>query len=159
MPWLRRLVAGLSPWMPGFTPWSVHVVFVVDKVALGQVFLRVLWFFSLSIIPPWLSILTSFGGRTVDVLVSAAQRHSPPIDMNMNISQLLLDSQEGVCLMELVIQIDNIHFKLLNVMIEWLTLLLCRRFLVQILAWNQAILTVVFHGFLLSLQVNARIAP
>jgi hypothetical protein len=82
-------------------------------------------FFSVSIIPPWLSILTSFGAQTIDVLVTAVQRHSPPIDMNMNISQLLLDSQEGVCLMELVIQIDNIHFKLLNVMIEWLTLLLC----------------------------------
>jgi hypothetical protein len=31
--WLRRLVAGLSPQRPG----SVHVGFVVDKVALGQV--------------------------------------------------------------------------------------------------------------------------
>jgi hypothetical protein len=39
-PWLRRLVAGLSPRSPG----SVHVGFVVDKVALGQVFLRVLRF-------------------------------------------------------------------------------------------------------------------
>jgi hypothetical protein len=38
VPWLRRLVAGLSPQRPGFEPWSVHVGFVVDKVALGQVF-------------------------------------------------------------------------------------------------------------------------
>jgi hypothetical protein len=38
VPWLRRLVAGLSPRMPGFDPGSVHVEFVVDKVALGQVF-------------------------------------------------------------------------------------------------------------------------
>ena len=37
VPWLRRSVAGLSPWMPGFDPRSVHVGFVVDKVALGQV--------------------------------------------------------------------------------------------------------------------------
>jgi hypothetical protein len=36
----------------------VHVEFVVDKVALGQVFLRVLWFFPVSIIPLWLFILT-----------------------------------------------------------------------------------------------------
>ena len=36
--WLRRLVAGLSPRRPGFDPGSVHVGFVVDKVALGQVF-------------------------------------------------------------------------------------------------------------------------
>jgi hypothetical protein len=37
VPLLRRLVAGLSPRRPGFTPVSVHVGFVVDKVALGQV--------------------------------------------------------------------------------------------------------------------------
>jgi hypothetical protein len=36
--WLRRLVAGLLPRRPGFDPGSVHVGFVVDKVALGQVF-------------------------------------------------------------------------------------------------------------------------
>jgi hypothetical protein len=35
MPWLRQLVAGLSPQRPG----SVHVGFVLDEVALGQVFL------------------------------------------------------------------------------------------------------------------------
>jgi hypothetical protein len=36
--WLRRLAAGLPPRKPGFNPGSVHVGFVVDKVALGQVF-------------------------------------------------------------------------------------------------------------------------
>jgi hypothetical protein len=41
VPWLRRLVAGLSLWRSGFDPGSVHVGFVVEKVALGQVFLRV----------------------------------------------------------------------------------------------------------------------
>jgi hypothetical protein len=48
VPWLRRLVAGLSPRRPGLASGSVHVEFVVDKVALGHVFLRVLQF-SLSI--------------------------------------------------------------------------------------------------------------
>jgi hypothetical protein len=38
MPWLRQLVAGLSPRRPGLDPGSVHVGFVVDKVVLGQVF-------------------------------------------------------------------------------------------------------------------------
>jgi hypothetical protein len=36
---------------------SVLVGFMVDKLALGQVFvlvLRVLWFFPVNIIPPWL---------------------------------------------------------------------------------------------------------
>ena len=40
-PWFRRLIAGLSPWKPGFDARSVHVRFVM---ALGQVFLQVLWF-------------------------------------------------------------------------------------------------------------------
>jgi hypothetical protein len=35
VPWLRSLVAELSPWTPGFAPGSIHVGFAVDKVALG----------------------------------------------------------------------------------------------------------------------------
>jgi hypothetical protein len=38
MPWLKRLVAGFPPRKPGFDPRSGHVGFVVDKVALGQIF-------------------------------------------------------------------------------------------------------------------------
>jgi hypothetical protein len=38
VPWLRRSAADLPPRRPGFDPGSVHVGFVVDKVALGQVF-------------------------------------------------------------------------------------------------------------------------
>jgi hypothetical protein len=52
VPWLRSLVAGLSPRRPGFAPRSIHVGFVMDKVALGQVFLRVLRFSPVNIIPP-----------------------------------------------------------------------------------------------------------
>jgi hypothetical protein len=42
--WLRALVAGLLRQRPGFAPGSIHVGFLVDKVALGQIFLRVLRF-------------------------------------------------------------------------------------------------------------------
>jgi hypothetical protein len=35
---VRRLVAGFPPRRPGFEPGSDHSGFVVDKVALGQVF-------------------------------------------------------------------------------------------------------------------------
>jgi hypothetical protein len=52
VPWLRRLVAGLSPRRHGFDPGSVRVGFVVDKVALGQVFLPVLRFSPVNFIPP-----------------------------------------------------------------------------------------------------------
>jgi hypothetical protein len=44
VPWLRRLVAVLSPRWPGFAPGLIHVGFVVDKVALGQDFLLILRF-------------------------------------------------------------------------------------------------------------------
>jgi hypothetical protein len=53
VPWLRRLVVGPSPQRPGFDPGSVHVGFLVDTVALGQVFFpRVLRFSLVSFIPP-----------------------------------------------------------------------------------------------------------
>jgi hypothetical protein len=52
VPWLRRLVAGLPLRRLGFDPGSVHVGFVVDKVALGQVSPRVLRFSPVSFIPP-----------------------------------------------------------------------------------------------------------
>jgi hypothetical protein len=59
VPWLKRLVAGLSPRRPVFASGSIHVGFVVDKVALGQVFLRVLRFSPVNIIPPLLHIYLS----------------------------------------------------------------------------------------------------
>jgi hypothetical protein len=52
VPWLRQLAAGLPPRRPGFDPGSVRVGFVVDKVALGQVFLRALRFSPVNFIPP-----------------------------------------------------------------------------------------------------------
>jgi hypothetical protein len=52
MPWLKLLVAGLSPRRPGFAPGSAYVGFVVDKVAQELVFLRVLRFSPVNIIPP-----------------------------------------------------------------------------------------------------------
>jgi len=47
--WVRWFVAGLLPSRFGFNPRAVHMRFVVDKVALGQVVLPLLWF------PPSLS--------------------------------------------------------------------------------------------------------
>jgi hypothetical protein len=38
VPWLRLLVPGFPPRRPKFEPGSENVGFVVDKVALGQVF-------------------------------------------------------------------------------------------------------------------------
>jgi hypothetical protein len=52
VPLLRRLAAGLPPRRPGFDPGSLHVGFVVDKVALVQVFPRVLRYSPVNFIPP-----------------------------------------------------------------------------------------------------------
>jgi hypothetical protein len=76
VPWLRRLVAGLSLRRPGLAPGLDHVGSAVDEAALGHVFLRVIWFSSVNIIPLWLSTLISFGGRIKSTLVAAAQRQS-----------------------------------------------------------------------------------
>ena len=54
MPWLRWLVAGLPLWRCGFCPSPVHMRFVVNKVALGQVFHSVIKFSPISIILPML---------------------------------------------------------------------------------------------------------
>jgi hypothetical protein len=51
VPWLRHLVTSHLPWKTRFAPKPFHVVFAVDKVALGQVLLQVLWFSPVNIIP------------------------------------------------------------------------------------------------------------
>jgi hypothetical protein len=56
MSWLRRLVAGLSRRSPRFELVSVHVVFVVGKVAMGHISLRVLRSPLVNIISPCLCI-------------------------------------------------------------------------------------------------------
>jgi hypothetical protein len=51
VPWFRRLVADLSPRRLGFDSGSIHVGFVVDQVALGEVFVRLFRFSSVIFIP------------------------------------------------------------------------------------------------------------
>jgi hypothetical protein len=76
VPWLRRLVAGLSQRSPVFAPGSINMGLVVDKVALGHVFLRVLRFSPVNIIPPSFSILITSRGWTICPSVAAVQRRS-----------------------------------------------------------------------------------
>ena len=42
--WVRWLVAGLLRLRLGFNPRAMHMRFVVDILALGQVILPLLWF-------------------------------------------------------------------------------------------------------------------
>jgi hypothetical protein len=57
VPWVRRLDASLLPLGTGFDSGSLHVGFVVDKVALGQVFPQVLRFSPVNLIPSVLHYL------------------------------------------------------------------------------------------------------
>jgi hypothetical protein len=70
MPWLRQLVASLSLQRNEFLPGLVHIGFVVDKVALGQIFLHIPQFSPVSNIPPVLYTHTSSGGLTTGPLVA-----------------------------------------------------------------------------------------
>jgi hypothetical protein len=85
MPWLRQLVVGLSPRRPGFTPGSIHVGIVVDKVTLGQVVLQVLRLSPVNIIPrgcPYTCITSTMNNSPVGGRSSEIYFH--PIDMNKN---------------------------------------------------------------------------
>jgi hypothetical protein len=88
--WLRRLVAGLPPWRPGFATGSFHVGFVVEKVALGHVPVRVLRC-PLSISfhhgSPYSYITWAMNNRPVG---GRNQRQSYPIDMNNNNNNYIL---------------------------------------------------------------------
>jgi hypothetical protein len=75
VPRFRRLVAGLSPRRPGFDPSSVHVGFVVGKVALEQVFPRVLRCSLVSFIPPVLHY-TEKEKKTVIIFITGL--HNKP---------------------------------------------------------------------------------
>jgi hypothetical protein len=57
---LRQLVTSLSLWRPRVDHKPIHMGLVVDKVAVGQVFLQVLQFSLISIIPPMLPHQTKF---------------------------------------------------------------------------------------------------
>jgi hypothetical protein len=54
VPWLRRLVTGLSPRSPRFELTSVRWKFEVGELALAQVFGRVLRFSHVNMIPTML---------------------------------------------------------------------------------------------------------
>jgi hypothetical protein len=57
----QAVSCGFSLWMLGFALRTIHVGFVVDKVAMGQAFLLVLWFYPVNIIAQWLSTHASPG--------------------------------------------------------------------------------------------------
>jgi hypothetical protein len=85
LPWFMRLFSGLSPWWPRFAPCSAHMGFVMDTVAPRQVFLRILPFSLVGIIPPWLSILICHLGESSRPAGGrSSETSSRPIDMSNN---------------------------------------------------------------------------
>jgi len=53
VPCLKLLVAGHSPWNPGFDLGPVHVRFVMENVTMGQVSFQELQFYPVTIIHLW----------------------------------------------------------------------------------------------------------
>jgi hypothetical protein len=71
----RAVAQAVSFWLPtaepGFNPRPIPMGFVVDEVALGQVFLRVLLFLSIIIIPSVLHICLAITDAILAVLLTA----------------------------------------------------------------------------------------
>jgi hypothetical protein len=84
VPWLRRLAADLLPRRPGFAPGPVYVEFMMDKVALGQVFCEFLWFFSCQYQSTVALHIHILSGRIeyVPIGVLSSETRSHPINMN-----------------------------------------------------------------------------
>jgi hypothetical protein len=74
--WVRQLVVGLSSWRLGFSPGSIHVGFLVDIVAVGQVFSSYSGFPCQYHSTVALHTHASPGEWTRGPLVAAAHRHS-----------------------------------------------------------------------------------
>jgi hypothetical protein len=81
LPWFRWLVVGISRRRTRFAPGSIHVGFVVDKVALGQAFHPFLRFSPVSIIPPPFSILVIRGMTNMSVSGNSSETYSQPIEI------------------------------------------------------------------------------
>jgi ABC-type sugar transport system permease subunit len=65
---------------------GVNMGFVVEKVTMGQVFFRVLWFFPVSVIPSCLSMLIyHLGMNNRPDAGRSSETQSHPIDTNSNI--------------------------------------------------------------------------
>jgi hypothetical protein len=64
---LSRSVAGFPPLGTGFNPVPVHVGFLVDKIALGRFYVRVLRLSPVSITPPMLHIHSSIATAIINV--------------------------------------------------------------------------------------------
>jgi hypothetical protein len=77
-PWFKGLVAGLTSRRLDFYPRSFHVGFVVNKLALGQVFLQVLLFSFVITIPPILHINLYLSTRRTSGPILGAFKLSNP---------------------------------------------------------------------------------
>jgi hypothetical protein len=76
-PWFRRLIAGFSSRRPIFDPRPDRVRFVVCKVPLGQILLRLLPFSPVIVTAPMLHIRLRLTRRTSGRSLGNLQKSSP----------------------------------------------------------------------------------
>jgi len=102
MPRLRRSVAGLSPRRSGLNPRPVRVGFVLHKVTLGQIFLRVLRFPPVNVIPPMLHDHSFIHSSITDAVPSHRVTASLNSNNNHNHNHLALQPFVGFRLLSQV---------------------------------------------------------
>ena len=100
MPWLRRLIGEAVPWLrriiTGFTPRRfrfntkpLRVVFMADKVALGQFSLPVLQFSPLSTIPQLLQSAVPSNSTVLVVSVTVVRGLNKTLKLDKYIKRLI----------------------------------------------------------------------
>jgi hypothetical protein len=82
---LRQLVTCFLPQWPGFKPRLGHVGFVVDKAAMGPVYVQVLWF-PLPSIPPTARHSSSRAGTISQMMADLLSELNltPPQETKLN---------------------------------------------------------------------------
>jgi hypothetical protein len=90
----QAVSSGLSTRKPGFAPGSAQVGFMVDRMALGQVYFRVLRISPLNIIQPWLHnhiIVYHLEDEKMCVSGRRSGTHSDPNDIKNNNNKVVLE--------------------------------------------------------------------
>jgi hypothetical protein len=84
VPWLKLLISGLSPCRPGFDPRPINAGFVLDKVSLGQAFLRVFRFPPVTIVSSMPVLINYFISSFIHSFIHSSIHPSATLNSRTN---------------------------------------------------------------------------